>query len=49
VARSHRAASDCELVRLSFDAFLAMAARDPRLGRDLLVDLGRRLALQLRA
>jgi CRP-like cAMP-binding protein len=49
VAQGYRAATDCELLRLSFDAFLAMSARDPRLGRDLLVDLGRRLALQLRA
>ncbi|MEA2169871.1 MAG: family transcriptional regulator, cyclic receptor protein [Solirubrobacteraceae bacterium] len=49
VAHGYRAATDCELLRLSFDAFTALAAHDPRLGRDLLVDLGRRLALQLRA
>jgi CRP-like cAMP-binding protein len=46
-AKGLRAETDGELLRLSFEAFEAMAARDPRLARDLLVDLGRRLALRL--
>lgn len=41
----HRAHTDGELLRLSYDAFEALAAREPRLARDLLMDLGRRLAL----
>lgn len=42
----YRAETDGELLRLSFDSFEALAAREPRLARDLLVDLGRRLALE---
>jgi CRP-like cAMP-binding protein len=40
------ATTDGELLRLGFDAFEAMAAREPRVARDLLVDLGRLLALE---
>ena len=44
LARTHG-----ELARLSWDAFEALAARDPRLGRTILCDLGRGLAARLRA
>jgi CRP-like cAMP-binding protein len=37
-----------ELARLSWDAYETLAARDPRLGRAILVDLGRGLAARLR-
>lgn len=43
------AAADGEMLRLSFDAFLTLAARDPRLGRELLLDLGRIVSARLRA
>ncbi len=42
------ARTDGELARLSWDAYEALAARDPRLGRTLLIDLGRGLAARLR-
>jgi len=38
-----------ELARMSWDAYEALAARDPRLGRTILVDLGRGLAARLRS
>ena len=38
-----------ELARMSWDAYEALAARDPRLGRTILCDLGRGLAARLRA
>lgn len=37
-----------ELARMSWDAYEALAARDPRLGRTILLDLGRGLAARLR-
>jgi CRP/FNR family transcriptional regulator, cyclic AMP receptor protein len=37
-----------ELARMSWDAYEALAARDPRLGRAILVELGRGLAARLR-
>jgi CRP/FNR family transcriptional regulator, cyclic AMP receptor protein len=37
-----------ELARMSWDAYEALAARDPRLGRTILVDLARGLAARLR-
>ena len=37
-----------ELARMSWDAYEALAARDPRLGRTILVDLARGLAALLR-
>jgi CRP/FNR family cyclic AMP-dependent transcriptional regulator len=43
-----RAATDGELLRLGWDAFEALAAREPRLGRELLLSLGRILAARLR-
>lgn len=43
-----RAVTDGEMVRLSFDSFEALAAREPILARDLLLDLGRILAIRLR-
>jgi CRP-like cAMP-binding protein len=43
------ARTDGELARLSWDAFEALAARDPRLGRAVLTDVGRGLAARLRA
>ncbi len=43
-----RALTDGELVRLGWDAFEALAAREPILARDVLVDLGRILAARLR-
>ena len=42
------ARTDGELARMSWDAYEALAARDPRLGRAILVDLGRGLAARLR-
>jgi CRP/FNR family cyclic AMP-dependent transcriptional regulator len=44
-----RALTDGELLRLGWDAFEALAAREPRLARDVLVDLARILAARLRA
>ena len=44
LARTHG-----ELARLSWDAYEALAARDPRLGRTVLCDVGRGLAARLRA
>ena len=44
-----RARTHGELARLSWDALEALAARDPRLGRTILCDLGRGLAARLRA
>jgi CRP-like cAMP-binding protein len=43
-----RAGGHGELARLSWDAYEALAARDPRLGRAILLDLARVLAAQLR-
>jgi CRP-like cAMP-binding protein len=43
-----RAVTDCELFRLSFEAFEVLAAREPALGRAVLLDLGRILAARLR-
>lgn len=45
---SVRALSDGEVLCLRFDAFEMLAARDPRLGRAILLDLGRVLARRLR-
>lgn len=42
------ARTDGELARMSWDAYETLAARDPRLGRTVLVDLGRGLAARLR-
>jgi CRP/FNR family cyclic AMP-dependent transcriptional regulator len=46
---SLRALTHGELERLSWEAFEALSARDPQLGRDILVDVGRVLAARLRA
>lgn len=43
-----RAVTDGEMLRLGFDSFEALAAREPILARDLLLDLGRILAVRLR-
>jgi SulP family sulfate permease len=43
-----RALTDCEVLRLGQDAFEALAARHPDLGRSLLLELGRVVALRLR-
>ncbi len=43
-----RALTDCELLRLSFESFEALAAREPELARTILFDLGRLLSLRLR-
>jgi CRP-like cAMP-binding protein len=43
-----RAVTECELFRLSFEAFEVLAAREPALGRAVLLDLGRILAARLR-
>lgn len=45
---SVRALADTELLRLSADAFEVLSARHPDLGRKILLDLGRVLALRLR-
>jgi CRP-like cAMP-binding protein len=44
-----RAASHAELARLSWEAFEALAARDARLGRTILLELARDLAARVRA
>jgi CRP/FNR family cyclic AMP-dependent transcriptional regulator len=43
-----RAIAACEVLRLSTDAFEALAGRHPDLGRKLLLDVGRIVALRLR-
>lgn len=43
-----RAVTDCELFRLSFESYQVLAAREPALGRAVLLDLGRILASRLR-
>jgi len=43
------AMSEGEMLRLSFDGFEALAARNPALGRDILLDLGRILSARLYA
>jgi SulP family sulfate permease len=43
-----RALGDCELLRLSPDAFEVLAAKHPDLGRRLLLELGRVVVLRLR-
>jgi len=43
------ATGDAELARLSWDAYEALAVRDPMLGRMLLLDLAAGLAARLRA
>ena len=37
------------MLRLSFEGFEALAARNPALGRDILLDLGRILSARLHA
>jgi CRP-like cAMP-binding protein len=44
-----RARSHGEMARMSWDAFEALAARDPRLGRAVLAEVGRGLGARLRA
>jgi CRP-like cAMP-binding protein len=48
-AVSVQAMSDGEMLRLSFEGFEALAARNPALGRDILLDLGRILSARLHA
>ena len=48
-AVSVEAMSEGEMLRLSFEGFEALAARNPSLGRDILLDLGRILSARLRA
>lgn len=43
-----RAATDARVLRLSFDSFEAMAAREPQLARQVVLDLARMLASRLR-
>jgi CRP-like cAMP-binding protein len=43
-----RAITPCEVLRLSPDAFEVLAARHPDLGRQILLELGRVLAVRLR-
>jgi CRP-like cAMP-binding protein len=43
------AMSEGEMLRLSYDRFEALAARNPALGRDILMDLGRILSARLHA
>ena len=47
--RDVEAMSEGEMLRLSFEGFEALAARNPPLGRDILLDLGRILSARLRA
>jgi len=44
-----RAVTEGELLRLSYDAFESLAAREPHLARKILLDLGSDLARRLRA
>ncbi|HET6549933.1 MAG TPA: cyclic nucleotide-binding domain-containing protein [Solirubrobacter sp.] len=48
-AVSIEAMSPGEMLRLSYEGFEALAARNPALGRDILLDLGRILSARLRA
>jgi CRP/FNR family transcriptional regulator, cyclic AMP receptor protein len=43
-----RAATDSRVLRLSFDSFEALAAREPQLARQVVLDLARMLAQRLR-
>ncbi len=43
-----RALTDAQLLRLSFEAFEVLAAKDGALGRSILLDLARVLAYRLR-
>ena len=47
-AVSVEAMTDGEMQRLSYEGFEALAARNPALGRDILLDVGRILAARLR-
>jgi CRP-like cAMP-binding protein len=47
-AVSVEAMSEGEMLRLSFEGFEALAARNPSLGRDILLDIGRILSARLR-
>jgi CRP/FNR family transcriptional regulator, cyclic AMP receptor protein len=47
-ANTARALAGGELLRLSFDAFESLAAREPTLARMILLDLGRIVASRLR-
>jgi CRP/FNR family cyclic AMP-dependent transcriptional regulator len=44
-----RALTDGELLRLGYDAFEALSARDAALGREILLDVGRILSARLRS
>jgi CRP/FNR family cyclic AMP-dependent transcriptional regulator len=47
-AETARALADARVLRLSFDVFEALAAREPQLGRRIVFDLARMLAARLR-
>jgi CRP/FNR family transcriptional regulator, cyclic AMP receptor protein len=47
-ANTARAQTDGELLRLGFEAFESLAAREPTLARRILLDLGRMVASRLR-
>jgi CRP-like cAMP-binding protein len=47
-AVSVEAMTEGEMLRLSYDGFEALAARNPALGRDILLNVGRILAARLR-
>ena len=46
---SLRALANAELLRLSFESFEALAAKEPALARDILFEIGRVLSQRLRA
>jgi CRP/FNR family cyclic AMP-dependent transcriptional regulator len=46
---SVEAMSEGEMLRLGYDGFEALAARNPALGRDILLDVGRILSARLHA
>jgi CRP-like cAMP-binding protein len=48
-ATTARAVTEGELLRLSYDAFESLAAREPVLGRRILLDLGAGVARRLRS
>lgn len=43
-----RALTDCEALRLSAESFESLAAREPKLARDVLIDFGRVAASRMR-
>ncbi len=45
---TYRASTECQILYLSLDEFTVFSARQPELGREVLLDLGRLVSLQVR-